>query len=153
MLCRAFPFIEKLEQADSTEAITAAIERMFGTFGFDYFTFQDFPNPKKYAEFVFCKRVPEQWFKLYVEREYTRIDPAFRQCRRSPDAFVWADAPYDAEQEPLTVQFVRRVADFGLDRGLVIPVPRTKGRLGIVWVGGPNAELDALTRSSINFLA
>jgi LuxR family quorum sensing-dependent transcriptional regulator len=35
----------------------------------------------------------------------------------------------------------------------MVPIPRTKGRLGVVWLGGRNAELNMLARSSTSFLA
>jgi LuxR family transcriptional regulator, quorum-sensing system regulator BjaR1 len=48
---------------------------------------------------------------------------------------------------------VRRVADFGLARGLMVPVARIKGRTGVVWLGGPRPELNAHALPSLHFLA
>jgi LuxR family quorum sensing-dependent transcriptional regulator len=151
MLRGALPFLEQPDQAVGVDEITLAIERAFGNCGFEYFTFHDFPDPERYADFVFSKRVPDEWFKLYVQNEYNRIDPAFRLCRRSAEAFIWADAPYNADEDTPTAKFVQRVLDFGLARGLLIPIPRTSGRLGVVWVGGPHAELGTLPHPAPTF--
>ena len=150
----AFEFIEDLDRMPSAEAILSRLDCVLPGFGIEYFTFQDMPEGNgAYDEFAFCTRVPPQWLKIYLDEEYVRIDPALRQCRRSVEPFVWAEAPYDAEREPRTVEFLRRVADFNLAKGLVIPVPRARGGLGVVWFGGARAEFDARTKPVLHLLA
>ncbi len=149
-----FAFIDRLDRLSSMDAMMSEMQRVLATFGLEYCAFQDLPDTKRsYDEFVICTRVPEEWLKIYLKEEYVRIDPAFRLCRRSIDPFIWADAPYDAEREPRTVEFLRRVADFGLSRGFVIPVPRQAGGLGVVWFGGINPELNARSKTSLHLLA
>jgi LuxR family transcriptional regulator, quorum-sensing system regulator BjaR1 len=148
-----FASIENLDRAGGVQAILAVMEPTLASFGIEYFTFQDFPDPEKYEDFVFCKRVPDEWLKLYIKEKYNRIDPAFRVCRRAIEPFFWADAPYDAEREPATVEFVRRVADFGLDKGMMVTIPRVAGRPGVVWFGGSRPDLNARTLPALHLLA
>lgn len=150
---RPFAFIEDLDRANDITAVIAAMDRTLASYGLEYFCFQDFPDPERFADFVFCERVPDEWLKLYIKEEYNRIDPAFRMCRRTTKPFIWADAPYDPEREPRTLEFVRRVADFGLARGLVVPIPRNAGRPGVVWFGGSNPELNVRTLPDLHCLA
>jgi LuxR family quorum sensing-dependent transcriptional regulator len=150
----AFEFLEGLGGFSSADAILGALDRVLANYGIEHFTFQDLPRANRpYEEFAFCTRVPAEWLQIYLREEYVRVDPAFRQCRRSIEPFVWADAPYDAEREPRAVEFLRRATDFGLARGLMIPVPREKGGLGVVWFGGTRMQPDARTRPLLHLLA
>jgi LuxR family transcriptional regulator, quorum-sensing system regulator BjaR1 len=150
---RAFAFVENLHRANGVEAVIAAMDRTLASFGLEYFCFQDFPDPERFADFIFCKRLPDEWLKIYIKEEYNRVDPAFRMCRQTTKPFIWADAPYDAEREPRALEFVRRVADFGLARGLVVPIPRIAGRPGVVWFGGSEPELNVHTLPGLHCLA
>jgi len=153
MLRQTFSFIENVDRADSVEAVVAVLELALASFGLEYFTFQDLPDPKNYGDFLFCKRVPDEWLKLYIKEEYNRIDPAFRMLRRTTEPFIWAEAPYDAEREPRAVEFVRRVAEFGLAQGLMVPIPRIRGRPGVVWFGGSKPNLNVHVLPSLHLLA
>jgi LuxR family transcriptional regulator, quorum-sensing system regulator BjaR1 len=154
LLRRAGQFIERLMDARDTATALASIDEVLADFGIDYFSFQDLPESgRPYSDFVFCKRIPQEWFKLYNEEEYVAIDPAFRFCRRVTTPFIWADAPFDAELEPHIAQFVNRVHDFGLAHGIMIPVPRSNDRPGVVWFGGERAELTRSTGPVLHLLS
>ena len=150
---RALTLIDGLDRADGIDAAIAEVERTLALFGLEYFTFQDFPDPEHYDHFVFCHNVPSEWLRLYVREKYNLIDPAFRACRHSAEPFIWADAPYDRSQEPLTATFVERVADFGLARGLMVPVPHNATPSGVVWFGGSGAELNRHTIPRLHLIA
>jgi LuxR family transcriptional regulator, quorum-sensing system regulator BjaR1 len=152
-LRRALTFIERLNLADSIDTARATVEKTLALFALEYFTFQDFPNPKKYENFLFCQNVPSEWMKLYVSEKYNLIDPAFRACRHTTEPFIWADAPYDRSQEPLTASFVERVTDFGLARGLMVPVPHIATPPGVVWFGGSHPELNRHTMPELHLIA
>jgi len=154
MHCEVFAFIERLERLSSEDEVVAALERMLPAFDMPYFMFlRDWPNATEFARLVFCRRMPEPWFRLYVKENYSDIDPAFWPSRRSHRPFVWLEAPVDATEHPRTAAFVRRAADFGLVQGLIVPIPRATGRQGVVWFGGANAELSARTTSALHLLA
>jgi LuxR family transcriptional regulator, quorum-sensing system regulator BjaR1 len=149
----AFSFIESLNRSANLGTHLASLSRTLATFGLEYFTFQDFPDPARYADFLFCKKVPEEWLKHYIKQEFCRVDPAFRQCQRSIKPFIWAEASYDLEQEPRTTNFIQQVRDFGLDQGLMVPVRNSTGKLGVVWFGGSDPELDKRTIPALHLMA
>lgn len=153
MLLQTLTTAETLDQAKSVDAFAATVGRMLGSFGLASFTFQDLPSTNKYDDFVFCRHLPEEWFKVYVRRKYLRVDPAFKLVRRRTEPFIWADAPYDAEREPRVLEFLHCVTDLRLDRGVVVPIHRLTGRPGVVWFGGPKPELNAHTLPALHFLA
>jgi LuxR family quorum sensing-dependent transcriptional regulator len=147
MDCEVFTFIERLEQLSSEDEAVAALERILATFDIRYFMFlRAWPTTAQFEELVFCRRMPEQW-------KYSGIDPAFWPLRRSSRPFVWLEAQIDAAQHPRTVAFVRRAADFGLAQGLIVPIPRTAGRQGVVWFGGANPEFTLRTKLALHLVA
>ena len=95
-------------------------------------------------------RIPEEWLKLYIERDYVHDDPAFRYAKTVVRPFRWfKEAPYDPEREPRAAVVVKRARDFGILDGFLIPVASTAGRMGQIWFGGrtldlPEHELPAL---------
>ena len=142
----ALAFVERLNDANSLAASEATLEKALAGFGVENFIFLDLlDNRRGCADSVFCRRVPAGWLEAYSAAKYNAISPALRLVRRTSRPFVWADAPCDAEREPRIVEYFRHMADFGLDKGLMIPVPRASGRTGLAWFGGPAPELNART--------
>jgi LuxR family quorum sensing-dependent transcriptional regulator len=154
MDCEVFTFIEGLEWLSNEDEAVAALQRILATFDIRYFMFfRDWPTMTQFEELVFCRRMPEQWFEIYVKEKYSGVDPAFWPSRRSSWPFVWLEAPIDAAERPRTVAFVRRAADFGLAQGLIVPIPGTLGRQGVAWLGGANPELTPRTMSALHLVA
>ena len=142
----AFALVERLNDADSLADSVAALVRALARVGLENFVFLDLPDTRqRYTDFVFCRRVPAGWLEAYTAAKYDRISPALRLVRRTGRPFVWADAPCDAEREPRIAEYFRHMSDFGLDKGLVIPVPRASGRMGIAWFSGPAPEFNVHT--------
>ena len=102
---------------------------------------------------MFCRRVPAGWLEAYTAANYNQISPALRLVRRTNRPFVWADAPYDAEREPRIAEYLQYMADFGLDKGLMIPVHRVTGRMGIVWFSGPAPTFNAHNIPALQLIA
>lgn len=89
---RAFAFIEELERVNGIMDLLALLSRTLASFGFEYFTFQDMPDPRRYDDFLFLQNVPEEWLKLYVDQKYNAVDPAFR--KHSGSAKIISRGPY-----------------------------------------------------------
>jgi LuxR family quorum sensing-dependent transcriptional regulator len=143
---RAVAFVERLNDANSFAESVAALEKVLAGFGLENFVFLDLPDTRQgYTDFVFCRRVPAGWLEAYTAAKYYRISPALRLVRRTSRPFLWADAPYDAEREPRLVEYFQHMADFGMDKGLMIPVPRASGRRGIASFSGRAPEFNAHT--------
>jgi len=97
----ALDFIEGLEAYHRVPDAMNAIEAAFGRFGFETIIVAGLPNPdQQFAQMVLAKRWPTEWFRIYTENNYDRVDPVVRLCRQSINPFEWSEAPYDAELEP-----------------------------------------------------
>jgi hypothetical protein len=92
----ALDFIEGLNGYNEVPAAMDALERAFGRFGFETIIVTGLPNPdQNFSQMVLAKRWPAEWFKLYTENNFVRVDPVVRHCRRLIQPFEWAEAPYD----------------------------------------------------------
>jgi LuxR family quorum sensing-dependent transcriptional regulator len=96
---------------------------------------------EKFEEVMLASRVPPEWLELYLKEDYCHADPAIRQCKHVVTPFHYVDAPYDPEVEPRAAEVVRRASDFGLENGVLVPVPTARGSIGNVWLGGNKLKL------------
>jgi DNA-binding CsgD family transcriptional regulator len=152
----AFEFIEGIERHSTTGEIMGAMEALLKKHGFEYHCVSFLATATETLEDVLLSnRLPEEWLKLYIEKEYVHDDPAFRYAKTVVRPFRWfKEAPYNPEREPRAAEVVQRAADFGILDGFVIPVASTAGRMGQIWFGGrtpdlPEHQLPALHLTAI----
>jgi LuxR family transcriptional regulator, quorum-sensing system regulator BjaR1 len=149
-----FTFIEQLERLASAREVAAALERVLATFNIPYFMFlHAWPNGSDFDRLVFCKRLPEGWYNIYLQEGYSEVDPAFSPRRRSSRPFLWPECSIDREEQPRTAAFIRRAAEFGLALGLVVPIFRGPLTQGVVWFGGADGELTSRTIAALHLVA
>ncbi|MGD0024207.1 MAG: LuxR family transcriptional regulator [Xanthobacteraceae bacterium] len=153
-LREAYEAIENLNRASTTDEVVDVTQRALARFGIEFFCFNTFPNPsQRFEDVMLAIRVPEEWRRLYLEKRYVHVDPTIRYCKRTDAPFVWKDAPYDSEREPLVTEFIERVADFGLSNGFWFPIPGPRGSIGGVWMGGRAADLTGCNLSILHLIA
>jgi LuxR family quorum sensing-dependent transcriptional regulator len=150
----ALDFIEGLEAHRSVPATMDALEAAFARFGFEHIIVTGLPNPdQRFSQMVLAKRWPAEWFKLYTEKNYDRVDPVVRKCRQSVNPFEWSEAPYDPELEPGAVEVMRRAADFRMSRGFVVPIHGLTGYEAGVSLGGVHLDLNARSKPALHLMA
>ena len=150
----ALDFIEGLEAHKKMPTAMEALEVAFGRFGFETIIVTGLPNPDQaFSQMVLAKRWPAEWFKLYTENNYDRVDPVVRQCRRSVNPFEWDDAPYDATREPSAAKVMRRARDFRMTRGFIVPIHGVTGYEAAVSLGGMHLDLNARSKPALHLMA
>ena len=147
----AFEFVQGIERLSTTAEIMDATGAHLKNYGFEYHCVSFLATSTETIEDVLLSnRLPEEWLKLYIEREYVQDDPAFRYAKTVVRPFRWfKESPYDPEREPRAAEVVQRARDFGILDGFLIPVASTAGRMGQIWFGGrtldlPEGQLPAL---------
>jgi DNA-binding CsgD family transcriptional regulator len=152
----AFEFVEGIERLSTTGEIMDAMGALLKNHGFEYHCVSFLASATETLEDVLLSnRLPEEWLKLYIERDYVHHDPAFRHAKTVVRPFRWfKEAPYDPVREPRAAEVVQRAGDFGIRDGFLIPVASTAGRMGQIWFGGrmldlPEHQLPALHLTAI----
>jgi LuxR family quorum sensing-dependent transcriptional regulator len=150
----AFDFIEQLDRRSSANEIVDAMHEILGGYGVEFFCICGFPAPRQRFEDVsLVNRVPAEWLKIYLERQYVHVDHALRFCKRTTRPFEWEDAPYDPEREPRTAEYVRGAREFGLTQGLLVPAHGPTGPEGLVWMGGTKLSLPPHHKETLHLIA
>ncbi len=139
----AFEFVQGIERLSTTRDIMDASGALLKKYGFEYHCVSFLATSTETLDDVLLSNaLPEEWLKLYVEKEYVHDDPAFRYAKTTVRPFRWfKEAPYDPEREPRAAEVVQRARDFGIRDGFLIPVASTAGRMGQIWFGGRTLDL------------
>ena len=149
----ALDLVETLGRTSTTDAVMDEMSSVLARFGFEFFSFCALPRPRQqFDDAVLAVRVPSEWVRVYSEQEYLHVDPALRHLRQTSFPFAWKDAPYDPDTEPRTAEMVRRVAEFGLSEGIVVPVHGPAGCEGGVWMGGRRLDVSARTKAMLHLV-
>ena len=141
----AFEFVEGIQQLSTTGEIMDAMGALLEEYGFEFHCVSFLATATESLEDVLLSnRLPEEWLKLYIEKEYVHDDPGFRYAKAVVQPFRWfKEALYDREREPRAAEVVQLAWDFGALDGFVIPVASTAGRMGQIWFGGRRLDLPA----------
>jgi LuxR family quorum sensing-dependent transcriptional regulator len=151
----AFEFIEGIERLSTTGEIMDATGALLKNHGFEYHCVSFLATATEtFEDVLLSNRLPEEWLKLYIEREYVRDDPAFRYAKTVVRPFRWfKESPYDPEREPRAAEVVQRARDFGILDGFLIPVASTAGRTGQIWFGGRTLDLEEDQLPALHLMA
>ncbi len=117
----AFEFIQGIERLFTTGEIMDAMGALLKKHGFEYHCVSFLATTTETLDDVLLSnRLPEEWLKLYIEREYVHDDPAFRYAKTVVRPFRWfKESPYDPEREPRAAEVVQRARDFGILDGFL----------------------------------
>ena len=151
----AFEFVQDIERLSTTGEIMDAMGALLKKHGFEYHCVSFLATATETLDDVLLSnRLPEEWLKLYIEREYVHDDPAFRYAKTVVRPFRWfKESPYDAELEPRAAEVVQRARDFGILDGFLIPVASTAGRMGQIWFGGRTLDLPERQLPALHLMA
>jgi LuxR family quorum sensing-dependent transcriptional regulator len=150
----AFRFIEDLDRLETPAAILDAMETSLSRFGFDSFIVSGLPGPgEKVEEVVLLKKWPAGWFEIYTGRDYVRHDPIIRRCRNSVQPFEWAEAPFDPEAEPRSLEVMNKAGDFGMTQGFCLPIHGIRGYEACISMSGSNLDLSTRTKPALHLMS
>lgn len=150
----ALDFIEGLAAYRKVPDAMDALATAFGRYGFEHIIVTGLPNPdQQFSQMVLAKRWPVEWFSLYTEKCYDRVDPVIRMCRQTVNPFEWSEAPYDAEREPGAAEVMRRAVDFRMSRGFVVPIHGLTGYEAGISIAGVHLDLNARSKPALHLMA
>jgi LuxR family quorum sensing-dependent transcriptional regulator len=148
----AFDFIAGLDALPDTTAVVAGAARIMARYGLGYFIITGLPETR-FQEAVLASRWPAEFLDLYVRSDFIRFDPIAQRCRRSRAPFEWTAAEYDNDPDHRTAEVMRRAADFGLERGYIVPINTPDGFEACVSMTGSHLDLTARTKPLIHLVA
>jgi LuxR family transcriptional regulator, quorum-sensing system regulator BjaR1 len=149
---QAFDLIASLDQMRDIDTVVAGVERILARCGITRLLFTQLPETQ-FERGVLASRWPAEFLDLYVRNDYVRFDPIARRCRRSSRPFEWIGTHYHHDPEPCTAEVMRRAADFGMERGFIVPINTPDGFEACVSMSGVHLDLTARTKPLIHLVA
>jgi LuxR family quorum sensing-dependent transcriptional regulator len=150
----ALSFVDGLNGLSSPAAVVESLRCATAKLGFEYYCLSGFARPGERPDSVILAyRAPKEWLAVYAQERYSDIDHVLRFCRRSTMPFFGAAAPYDPEREPRAVEMLRRLGEFGIPQGLMVPIPGPAGCMGFVWLSGGRLELPEHYMPALHLMA
>jgi len=140
----AFDFVDTVQGLNSPEEILERFSFEISQFGFESFLITGMPDPKEnLQDHVLLSGWPEEWFDLYMERQFYTVDPIAAQGRATVDSFRWSDVPIPTDNDQHPAHEVMSAAeDFGLNEGFLVPIFGATGFQAAVTMAGSKVELE-----------
>lgn len=96
---------------------------------------------------------PDAWRERYLGANHYRHDPCVRWCLSQREPFLWSELPGAALAEPRARWVMHEAAEFGLVRGLCVPLHDSLGFHGALTTAGPGFDLPSQARFMAHLLA
>jgi len=133
--------IEIIKQLDTPAAVVERVGKTAASFGFTNCAITALPVPERSFEAgVLVTRWPEGWYERYLKQNYNDFDPVLKYAQKSLLPFMWSDAVFDKDKDPLAQMMMNDAKDFGLAVGFTVPTQTIRGEIYITTFGGERCE-------------
>ena len=150
----ALAFVDAVERLTRLDDVTAAMEQSLAPFGVDSFIVTGLPTKRQpFEELVMASRWPAEFFMLYIENDYARIDPLWRRSVQSRLPFAWDADAYRTDPDSRVVEMMRHAAQFGMRRGFLVPIHGSNGDEGCVSIAAAELDLTVRAKASIHLIS
>lgn len=132
--------VEGLDSLHSEDAFRRSMTGSFSALGFRWFTYasMDPEDLKPSGEagtppnVIYLTTVDPNWVAHYLEQGYAQIDPIVRSCTEKRLPLVWNDMFKANSRNALEDQMMRDAREFGVHKGLSIPIHGPRGEFGMI---------------------
>jgi DNA-binding CsgD family transcriptional regulator len=124
----------------SKDAFKRKLDRTFASFGFNLYCYVGIkgdlgrePSSTRSADdAIFLTNVPVTWTDRYLEQSYQDDDPIIRECLASRLPLKWTEQLKTQVRSDREDMVLADALDFGIRRGLTVPIHGPGGELGIM---------------------
>ena len=125
--------VEDLDEIHDISEASSRFHAFVEDCGFSHATSLRFPIPGETFEACsYMSTAPTQWLTRYNTQDYVHSDPLIRHAAKTSKAFFWSDMAANVHEDPIIEKFAYERSQFGLNDGLVVPIPGPSPRAGIV---------------------
>ena len=137
---RAFEFIERVKNINTTQELTNAFDDLLHEYGFVAFCIGNPIAPKiQLEERIWVSTWPEEWAKAWMANNWVAVDPVVYQILAARVPFRWRDVRARADKLGAGVMDAAR--DFKFNDGLGIPIRSESREILGVTMAGPHIDL------------
>jgi len=122
--------LETLGRQKDVTSLLASFQVLTRSFGMTGFSMGD-PSPKAKRELKRWDGIwPAGWYSRYASQNYFFIDPVVAQLNRTVTPFRWSGDRKDYDSRAR--QMINESAEFGMQKGLAIPIHGPRGVIAAV---------------------
>jgi len=121
-------FIDGVSTASDKAAFRAVAERASQRLGFRSFAYLGLAEHGH----TLISTYPKQWTTRYLSQRYDLIDPILVRARRDRDPFRWSGPQMAKGRGEQVKRFLGEAAQFGIERGVAIPIPAGFDRFALL---------------------
>ncbi len=150
----AFSRIERLDAADTIDAVVAELSEAGQNFGLGNVIIAGLPAPDKHLEpYMLLHCWPSGWYQRYNERDYLHVDPVVQKLRNTTRPVAWHEAPYDPHADLSAHAVMMEAREFQLKGGLSVPIYTLSGDQAAASFGGAQFDLSTEDRAALHLIA
>lgn len=150
--------LSKLESVRSREGFADTLQSACQSLGFDKYTYFSGSADSiarsaltdAIEDIIYLTNLPADWIEHYVKENYSTVDPVIRDAFKARLPISWTE---DYRLETLSAEEAQMMADahdFGIERGLVVPIHGPTGEIGMLCLHSelPDSDFSSLVDSS-----
>jgi len=132
--------LSDLGSLNSKDAFQRKLDRTFNNFGFNLYCnlgikgdlSRDPSSTRSPDDAIFLTNVPAKWTDRYLEQSYQDDDPIIRECLSKRLPLPWTERLKTEVRSDREDMVLADALDFGIRRGLTVPIHGPGGELGIM---------------------
>ncbi len=130
--------IDMLEAAQDEQMIKSALRNFAHACGYDRFAYLQ----KEAFQVKTFNSYPGSWEGIYLESDYSSIDPVVTEAKRRGDVFFWTADDWPARGSSPLRRFRDEAIDHGIRCGVTIPVEGSYGSAMMLTFASPERNVD-----------
>jgi LuxR family quorum sensing-dependent transcriptional regulator len=150
-----FAVIEEFDRMHSPDRVLDTVKEVVAGYGFDKLLFAGLrPSAEQsFSDVVLISGWRSDFLHHYIEQEYVRFDPVARRARGSLSPFEWDGETAFAEGDQRGTEVMRCAAEFGIARGLIVPIHGPNGYDACVSMSGDSIDLPMHLMPALHLMA
>jgi LuxR family quorum sensing-dependent transcriptional regulator len=146
--------LQAVQSAPSMLKIAEVFRRFTDDYGYTSFMCADPPrlDTQTGGQILFDTWAAD-WRRRYLARRYSFRDPMVLELCRTVKPFTWDEVCVRRRYEPQDWRIVDEASEWGMLRGLVVPILLTGGRVHTITMAGRNPRHDFQARAEIHLVS
>lgn len=137
-------FVNNLQSIETVEAGRSLLADTLMDMGFEQFAYLGMRLPEtSLAEPVLVHTFDSDWIERYVEHDYANFDPVVEKGLGSLIPFTWGHTEQQSCLDKDSRKVMNEAEEFGLHRGLTVPIHGAGGELAVLSVALPKSRKEA----------
>lgn len=145
--------LASLEAVDSRESFAALLGKSCDILGYDNYAYTSINTEtilrSKLSETIddimLIANIDSSWLEHYIGNNYSTIDPVILDSIKARAPIVWTEGYRADTLSSEEAQMMADARDFGVERGLSVPIHGPSGELGILCLYSGMQDQDFLT--------